>query len=103
MYTKEAIDGGFLSHRGTPSHHPFRTMGFSLTKTNHFWGYPHSWKPPDLRSFEYMRHQSFFGVISDTGGNRELKCLAAFPFDLWQFLIDPTRLGGFLKPGIPKA
>ena len=34
---------------GTPSHHPFRTMGFSPTKTNHFWGIhgdPHFGKPP---------------------------------------------------------
>ena len=33
--------GGFHSHRGTPSHHPFRTMGFSLTKTIQLWGSPH--------------------------------------------------------------
>ena len=26
--------------RGTPSHHPFRTMGFSRTKTIQLWGYP---------------------------------------------------------------
>ena len=31
----EAPNGGSLSHRGTPSHHPFRTMGFSLTKSIH--------------------------------------------------------------------
>ena len=31
------IYGGFHSHGGTPSHHPFRTMGFSMTKTIHYW------------------------------------------------------------------
>ena len=31
---------------GTPSHHPFRTMGFS-TINQPFWGFPMtSWKPP---------------------------------------------------------
>ena len=35
--------GGFLSHRGTPSHHPF-VDGFSLTKTIHFWGVPFTGK-----------------------------------------------------------
>ena len=35
--------GGFLSHRGTPSHHPFMD-GFSLTKTIHFWGVPFTGK-----------------------------------------------------------
>ena len=25
--------GGFPSHRGTPSHHPFRTMGYSITSS----------------------------------------------------------------------
>ena len=40
------IDGGFLSHRGTPSHHPF-IDGFSLTKTNHF-GYPHDYRNPQM-------------------------------------------------------
>ena len=37
---------GFLMARGTPSHHPF-IDGFSLTKTNSFWGVsPWPWKPP---------------------------------------------------------
>ena len=39
------VIGGFRSHRGTPSHHPFRTMGFSIT--NHPW----LWKPPTKNSF----------------------------------------------------
>ena len=25
------LHGGFLSHKGSPRHHPFRTMGFSMT------------------------------------------------------------------------
>ena len=36
---------GFLSHRGTPSHHPFRTMGFSLLKTIHLEVPPWLWNP----------------------------------------------------------
>ena len=41
---------------GTPSYHPFRTMGFSLTKTNHFglflwfsYGFPMVWGTPFKR------------------------------------------------------
>ena len=35
---------------GTPSHHPFRTMGFPLTKTI-LWGYPHFRKPENIYGF----------------------------------------------------
>ena len=44
--------GGFLSHRATPSHHPFPEGIFPFTKTiqlrgyPHDYGNPHSWKPP---------------------------------------------------------
>ena len=32
-------NGGFLSHRGTPSYHPF-LKGFSMKLTKHFWVHP---------------------------------------------------------------
>ena len=40
-------NGGFLSHGGTPSHHPFRTMGFSHGNFYHLasLGYPHGHDP----------------------------------------------------------
>ena len=30
MHTHTDTQGGLLSHRGTPSSHPYRTMGFSI-------------------------------------------------------------------------
>ena len=51
------IYGAFLSHRGTPSYHPFRTMGFnpwfSRTKTNHF-GIPQPETPSHLGYVKMM-------------------------------------------------
>ena len=43
-----AIFGGFLSHRATPesSSFIFRTMGFSITKTNQLLGIPHDYGKP---------------------------------------------------------
>ena len=38
--------GVFLSHRGTPSHHPF-LVGFSMKSTTNF-GYPHDYGHPHL-------------------------------------------------------
>ena len=35
----DASDGGFLSHRGTPSHHPFR-CDFPWNKPSSYWGSP---------------------------------------------------------------
>ena len=37
--------GGFLSHGGTPSHHPFRTMGFPTMNHPAIKGYPHGQIP----------------------------------------------------------
>ena len=46
-----SIHGAFLSHGGTPSYHLFRTMGSSLTKTNHcsLGVPPWLWKSPHIR------------------------------------------------------
>ena len=48
VQTNPNIYGGFLSPRGTPSSHPFRTMGlmgFSTKKTIQLFGYPYFRKP----------------------------------------------------------
>ena len=39
IYLSIHIYGGFHSHGGTPSHHPFRMMGFSI-RNHPFWGPP---------------------------------------------------------------
>ena len=38
-------NGGFPSHRGTPSHHPFLD-GIFPNKNHSIWGTPMKWKPP---------------------------------------------------------
>ena len=43
------INGGFLSHRGTPSHHP-NFSGIFPKKNQPFWGTPHSRKPPNKKN-----------------------------------------------------
>ena len=50
------ISGGFLMARGTPSHHPFRTMGFYLTKTIQLGGYTYFKKPPYHRFTADLTH-----------------------------------------------
>ena len=39
------IEGGFLSHRGTPSYHPFLDGIFHDINHPAIKGYPHLWKP----------------------------------------------------------
>ena len=54
-------NGGFLSHRGTPSHHPFRTMGLSLTKIIQLWWYLHDYGNPQIpiKCLSISTHQRY--------------------------------------------
>ena len=54
----------FLSHRATPSSHPFRTMGFPPKKSTSYRGSPMaSWKPPYVT--RWCSHKTSFGGFGD--------------------------------------
>ena len=60
---------GFHSHGATPSHHPFRTMGFSHHKPT-IWSYPHFWKPPyGVKQASYCGHSPCFGPMKGAHQN----------------------------------
>ena len=46
------ITGGFLSHRGTPSYHPF-IDGIFYYKPSIYWGTPHFRKPPTSQDGDF--------------------------------------------------
>ena len=54
------LSGGFLSHRATPSHHPFRRGIFPFTKTTAWLGIPHD-------ELETRKNWHFAKLTTDVG------------------------------------
>ena len=80
--------GGF---RGTPSYHPI-LLGFSLTKTNHFWGTPMTMETP-ISSTQMSQTRRCNGDSRSPGlAPVEMPQLKEFPWGV------PAR-----KMGVPQA